>query len=274
MSTNTTCCVYDPEDSAIVEPVRASEVRKSVPLAAICYALIAAMLWTGSSLAAPQSASPDFPSISRAIDRWFESQPDYQPGDIITRAQIETVLKKLDAAGVHVPNATAIAQLGLANDSFLVRELTTPNGRKFMRRLARDPGAFSHLDRLSEIPRGQKIISDLIREKDGDKLIDYLATTKGGQKMGSMMGSVAGGVDLNKPTGRIYTVADFEAALKEALTKTSPLTATPHVLHAVRESRQLKRSLAHRSPECEPAVSDRQAAAAKARSEVRRPSGW
>jgi hypothetical protein len=222
MLANTTSCALDPEDSAIVEPVRAFETRKFVPPAGLCFALMAAMLWTGSSHAAPQSASPDFSTISRAIDRWFEAQPDFQPGDLITRTEIETVLTKLDAAGVHVPNATVISQLALANDSFLIRELTTSTGLKFMRKVARGPGAFDHLDRLSEIPRGQKIISDLIREKDGDKLIEYLATTKGGQKMGSMMGSVTGGVDLNKPTGRIYTVDDFKAALRAALTKKSP----------------------------------------------------
>jgi hypothetical protein len=222
MSSTAICRAFDPEDSAIAEPVRATAVTKFAPPAVISFVLITAMLWTGASLAAPQSSSPDFSMISRAIHGWFEHQPDYQPGDIITRAQIETVLKKLAAAGVHVSNATAITQLGLANDSFIVRELTTPSGRKFMRKVARDPSAFNHLDRLSEIPRGQKTISDLIREKDGDKLIEYLATTKGGQKMGSMMAAVSGGVDLNKPTGRIYTVIDFEAALKAALANRSP----------------------------------------------------
>jgi hypothetical protein len=184
--------------------------------------LAAAILLTGFVNAAPQSASPDFAAIARAIEAWFGSLPDYQPGDLITRSQIATILKKLDAAGVHVPDAASITQLGLANDSFLVRELTTPAGRKFMRKLARNPSTFAHLDRLSTIPRGEKLVRDLIRDKGGDTLVEYLATTKGGQKMGSMMAAVPGGGDLNKSTGRIYTVADFEAALKTALAKTSP----------------------------------------------------
>jgi hypothetical protein len=222
MSTNPTVRAFERKDAAISEPVRANQSRNPLAPAVRCFALIVAMLWTAFGVAAPQSGSPDFPTISRAVERWFEGQPDYQPGDLITRDQVATVLKKLDAAGVHVADATAIAQLALANDSFLVRELTTPAGRKFMRKLARDSGAFPRLDRLSEIPRGQKTISDLVHEKDGDKMIEYLTTTKGGQKMGSMMGAVAGGVDLNKPTGRIYTVEDFEAALKAALGKSSP----------------------------------------------------
>jgi hypothetical protein len=181
--------------------------------------LATAILLTGLVNAAPQPAAPDFAAIAKAIEAWFGSLPDYQPGDLITRLQIETILTKLDDAGVHVPDAASIAKLGLANDSFLVRELTTPAGSKFMRKLARNPGTFAHLDRLSTIPRGEKLIRDLIRDKGGDTLVEYLATTKGGQKMGDMMAAVPDGSDLNKPTGRIYTVADFEAALKSALAK-------------------------------------------------------
>ncbi|HEX3600359.1 MAG TPA: hypothetical protein VHU84_09475 [Lacipirellulaceae bacterium] len=180
------------------------------------------MVVTGYATGAPQPTAPDFSTIAQAIDGWFAAQPDYQPGDLITRGQIETVLKKLDDGGVHVPGAKSIAQSGLANDSFIVRELTTESGRKFMRKLARNPGAFAHLDRLSTIPRGEKTIEDLIRDKDGDKMIEYLATTKGGQNMGKMMSGVSGGVDLNKPTNRIYTLADFESALMAALASPSP----------------------------------------------------
>jgi hypothetical protein len=211
-----------PEDTAIVGPVRVGVAQKNRFAQRFAATLVASILLTGFATAAPQPARPDFAAVAHAIEAWFGSQPDYQPGDLITRSQIETVLKKLDGAGVHVPDAESIAKLGLANDSFLVRELTTPAGRTFMRKLARDPSTFAHLDRLSTIPRGETLIRDLIREKGGDKLVEYLATTKGGQRMGSMMASVPGGGDLNKPTGRIYTVADFEAALKAALAKASP----------------------------------------------------
>jgi hypothetical protein len=85
-----------------------------------------------------------------------------------------------------------------------------------MRRLARNPGTFAHLDRLSSIPRGEKLIRDLIHDKDGDKLIEYLATTKGGKNMGNMMAAVPHGENLNTPTDRIYTVADLIVAVNEA----------------------------------------------------------
>ena len=58
-----------------------------------------------------------------------------------------------------------------------------------------------------------------MRTKDGDKMIEYLATTKGGKNMSSMMAQARGGVDLNKPTGRIYTADDLVAVLTDAITK-------------------------------------------------------
>lgn len=213
-------------DPAIAGPVRGILENAfrgmRVPVGAFVALTVAFNSWTGTGWAAPQPTPINFSAITQAIDLWFASQSGYQPGDLITRDQVETVLKKLENAGVHVPAAKAISERCLANDSFLVRELTTAGGKQFMRRLATKPGAFAHLDRLSTIPNGEKLIRDLIRAKDGDKLIEYLTTTKGGQNMGSMMAGVRGGNDLNKPTGRIYTAADFETALQASLAKKSP----------------------------------------------------
>lgn len=214
---------HRPKDPATTGPVRiflpiANSAERFLVCAFVAIVVVTSS-WTGRSSAASQPTTINFSAITQAIDFWFASQSGYQPGDLITRDQVETVLKKLENAEIHVPDAKSIAARCLANDSFLVRELTTPGGKKFMRRLASKPGAFAHLDRLRTIPRGEKLIRDLIREKDGDKLIEYMATTKGGHKLGSMMAGVKGGTDLNQPTGRIYTVADFEAALQEALAK-------------------------------------------------------
>jgi hypothetical protein len=195
-------------------------MQKSV-IGRLSAAISVVILLTGFAGAAPRTAPPDIGAVTRAVEAHFAKQPDYQPGDLITRSQIEQVLTKLADAGAPVPNADKIAELGLDDNSFVARELATTAGRTFMRKLARNPGTFAHLDRLSKIPRGEQLIRDLVRDKGGDTLIEYLATTKGGQNMGRMMAAVPDGVDLNKPTGRIYTVADFVAAIKAAFEKTS-----------------------------------------------------
>ena len=212
---------FDRKDYASYGPVRARMYRfcRIDRLIALTVGLL--LLWAGFVAAAQRPTAPDMGLVARTVEAYFATLPDYEPGDLITRSQIEQVLTKLDDSGAAVPDAEKIIERGLDESSFVAKELASPSGRKFMRRLARNPSTFAHLDRLSRIPRGEKVIRDLIREKDGDKLIEYLATTKGGRNMGRMMANVHNGNDLNKPTGRIYTVADLLAAIKTAYAATT-----------------------------------------------------
>lgn len=180
-------------------------------------ALLAAIgvLLVGSAQAAPPPKIPEFGVIANEVQRYFASQPDFRGGDLIHRSQIEAVLKNVAATGWKMDSAQQIVELGLPDNSFLVRELSTPTGKKFMRKVATRTGGYSHLDRLSTIPRGERIVRDLIRDPKGDDLITYLATTQGGHHLGKMMGGVRNGVDLNKPTGRIYTANDLLSVLKK-----------------------------------------------------------
>jgi hypothetical protein len=204
------------EDHASCGPVRARTTQILCPTARLVAAAFIVLFSTAFSAAAQRAGTPDPSAVAQAVEAYFASLPDYQPGDLITRSQIERVLTMLDDAGAEVPNANDLAERGLSDSSFIVKELSTSSGKHFMRKLARKPGTFAHLDRLSTIPRGEKLVRDLIRDKDGDKMIEYLATTKGGRNMGGMMAGVRGGTDLNKPTDRIYTVADLVTALKAA----------------------------------------------------------
>lgn len=179
------------------------------PLAAVCLLIV-----TGVHASPPAEAS--FDVVATEVERYMATQADYRPGDLVRRSQIEAVLKNLASAGWKVDDAERLVELGLPDGSFLVRELSSPAGRKFMRKVGAQPGGFSRLDRLSTIPRGEQTIRDLIRAPNGSDLITYLATTKGGHNLGRKMAGVRNGVDLNKPTGRIYTVNDLIAALKKA----------------------------------------------------------
>jgi hypothetical protein len=159
-------------------------------------------------------APPDFSIVTYAVAAYFDSLPHYQPGDLISRSQIMGALASVNDSGWDVPGADAIVQVGLADNSFLVTRLSTPAGRKFMRKIAGHPGAYARLDRLSSISRGRTLVSDLIRQRGGDELVTYLATTKHGRQLGEQLAATRNGVDLNKPTGRIYTVEDLVAELK------------------------------------------------------------
>jgi len=186
-------------------------VRRTVraALAVVC------LLATCSVLAAAPQKIPDFDIVASTVHRYFAAQSDFQNNDLIRRSQIEAVLKNVAAAGWKLDNSQQVVELALPDSAFLVRELSSPTGKKFMRKVAVKPGGYLHLDRLSMIPRGERIVRDLIRDPNGDTLITYLATTKGGHNLSKMMGGVRNGVDLNKPTGRIYTANDLLAVLKK-----------------------------------------------------------
>jgi len=192
-------------DSAICGPVRARSAQKTRITRRLVAVVAAMFLFVDSAAAVPQHSRPSAEQVAAAIERWFAQQDNYQPGDLITRSQVRDVLSKLADAGAKVPAASKIAELALDDNSTLVRKLSTNAGRKFMRRIAQDPGGFANLDRLSRTSGGEKVVQELIDYKDGDKLIEYMATRNGR----NMMANVPGASDPNRPTGRIYTVDDL-----------------------------------------------------------------
>lgn len=205
---------YGCKDSAICGPVRAGSIQ-NIQITRRFFGIVAAsFLMVDFALAAPRDNRLSADQLAAAIERWFAAQDNFEPGDLITRSQVKDVLSKLADAGAKVPDAEKITELALDDSSFIVRELSTTSGRKFMRNLAKDPGGFARLDRLAKISGGEKLVRDLVNDKGGDKLIEYMAT-KGGRKM---MSDVPGATDFNKPTGRIYTVDDLQAAVEAAWT--------------------------------------------------------
>jgi hypothetical protein len=149
---------------------------------------------------------PPFSEVSQAVERHFEAKPDYRAGDLITREEVTPLLGRIEQMGLPLPDAKQIQESVLAKDSFLAQQLGTPNGRKFMRRIAGYPDAYDRLDRLSRLPRGQRIVRELIKGPGGEKMIEYMTTAKGGKELGKMLSKGPQGADFNSPTGRIYTV--------------------------------------------------------------------
>jgi hypothetical protein len=183
--------------------------RKSLVLAAIVGAFFA-------PIAAASAANvPKFDKVVAAMTDYFKSQPDYQAGDLLNQSQAAGALAAIASAGWEVPNAKKIVSLALADNSFLVTQLATPNGKRFMRKIAKTPGTYSRLDRLSKISNGQSTVKTLIRDPGGDTMLAYMATTPGGKNLGAMMAGTPDGTNLNKPTGRIYTADDLLAVVKQ-----------------------------------------------------------
>lgn len=169
----------------------------------------------GSVADAKPPVRPDFDKVSQAVFTYFQAQPDHERSDLVSQRDVKAALAQVKAIGWDVPTQNKIVDRALADSSFIVRELSTPDGRKFMRKIAQHPGTYSRLDRLSTLGNGEATIHSLIGDKGGDDFVTYLATTTSGKNLGKMMAGTQGGVDLNKPTGRIYTADELVDALKQ-----------------------------------------------------------
>jgi hypothetical protein len=185
--------------------------------------MVIALLSAVSNAVAQSPSDPQPPSFDRvvaALNEYFASLKGYQPNDLLNQSRVEQALAHVtDVTGWEIPDREATVERALADNSFIASQLSTPGGRRFMRSIARHAGSYSRLDRLSTISGGQQLIKKLIGMKDGSDLIEYLSTTSGGRRLGAMMAGVEQGVNLNKPTGRIYTADDLLAALKESYEK-------------------------------------------------------
>jgi hypothetical protein len=157
---------------------------------------------------------PKFEKIEAAVWRYFKTLPNFQTTFLITKSHVEPVLSGLASMGFDLPDPKSILDKLPTNNEFLVTELYSPAGRKFMTRIAGYPDAYDRLDRLSRLSNGKQTVHDLVYGAGGEKMIQYLTTAPGGKEMGKMLSKSPQGADFNDPTGRIYTVQMLIAQLK------------------------------------------------------------
>jgi hypothetical protein len=189
-----------------------------------CFAFVGHITLCVQVGAAASSEPPEFEVVANSVSNYFQSLSDYRPGDLVSRRNVTEALAAVADVGWEVPDADTIVSQALPDDSFLIRELATPAGKKFMRKIARSAGTYSRLDQLSRISNGKNVVRQLMNDKGGDVLITYMATTKGGRNLGRMMADTPKGTDLNKPTGRIYTADDLLAVLQKVYRESAAAT--------------------------------------------------
>jgi hypothetical protein len=162
--------------------------------------------------------------------QYFQAIHDFRTTDLINRDQVEPLLIQLERSGFPLSDKKKILARVPATSDFLVEQFSTPDGRKFMRRIANYPEAYDRLDRLSRLPLGKQTIRDLIKGPGGEKMVQYLTTTPGGKEMGNMLSEVPKGAGFNDPTGRIYTVDLLLRQIKKSLAaapKPGPVVTAP-----------------------------------------------
>jgi hypothetical protein len=178
-------------------------------------AVVVTMIWVLPLYGgAPATKTIPFATIEQAVRRTFAAQGDRRTGDLIVRSEAEAALRQVEKAGWKVPRREEILRKVHGDQDFLAENLRTPAGMMFMRQISGYRLGYDRLDRLSDLPRGQQMVLDLIRGPDGYKMIEYMTSEPGGKEMGRMLNGAVNGAGFNNPTGRIYTVNSLVAELK------------------------------------------------------------
>ncbi|MDG2381168.1 MAG: hypothetical protein P8N76_05800 [Pirellulaceae bacterium] len=178
----------------------------------ILSAIVTGSLIIGS-LSAAEKASPSqrpHPEEVRAfVVNFFSTLSDYQPGDLITKPQVDKLLTAMlkDAWIVTDKDRQQLMNRILGNDAFLAKELNaTKRGRSFLKKIKSYPGGIDRLDKIAQMPRGKRDVHAMIYKiPNGDDWIKGMTTTAYGKRMGNSISRWQGD-DFNKKTGKLYTV--------------------------------------------------------------------
>jgi hypothetical protein len=166
---------------------------------------------------------PKFETAANSVRREFAALTYYKQGDIISHSEVKQAFDHLRLLGWTVPDANEILAKIPGDKEFLVRQMRTEKGFKFMRSVSQWPESYDRLDRLTALPDGRRILLDLIDDRGGYEMVDYLVNSDGGGAMGQMLTQAPGGADFKKPTGKIYTVDQLLDRLERSYEKTLEL---------------------------------------------------
>ncbi len=156
--------------------------------------------------------------VRRELADYFRQKKGYEPGDLITRKDVEAVLKRLASRGYQPRDAKQIIEASLSESDFLVQLLGGTRGRKFMRKVKKESLIYDRLDRIAQVPQGKRTLSDLIKLPDAHRyapvrpargiptLLDLLP-----KRRSSRTRSIK---DYDKPTGKIYTAKQLQERLE------------------------------------------------------------
>lgn len=159
---------------------------------------------------------PPWDEVQKVVDQQLNSVANYQPGDLITRNQVDPIFDKLSRLGWNVADRVEIVNAVKRDDDLMVRQLRSAAGRKFMRQVNAMPLSFDRIDRLDRLTMGPQTVDSLITGPDGYKMIQYMTTSPNGHNLGKMLSQDPHGANFNSPTGRIYTAEDLLGRLNKS----------------------------------------------------------
>lgn len=195
--------------------------RSTRKLAAFVFVVTALLAFCAeNAISATPQKLPSMTDILTYVDQHFANTKDFRPGDIISTSYVAPLFDGLEKMSWSVPNRKSLLERVPSDKNYVVQQLRTDRGRKFMQQICNLPLGYDRLFHLASIPLGQQQVHDLIRLKDGYKMIEYMTTTKQGKNLGTQLSYSPHGANFNQPTGQIYTVEVLKAELEKSYAAT------------------------------------------------------
>jgi len=177
---------------------------------------------------AKNGATPKFEQIEQVVTQQMARKPGYQPGDLISRADVEPVFNRLMELGFEPADRETLYDAFLPHNSFLVSELSTAAGQRFMRKVSKYPQAYDRLERLSWMPAGRELIRELTQRSDGPEVLQSLTTPEGAKAVEKIMAGDVRGANFALPTGHIHTAEQLLERVRESHKMPAKTVAASH----------------------------------------------
>lgn len=186
--------------------------RQGILRAGMVGALTLLMSW--AVVAADATKLPSFTSHEPALVKLCASA-GLERTDIISKSNAAAMLDALAKQGWNVANRDKLLERVLPDNDFLVAELRSKQGKNFVRQIISMPDGLDRVDRMSRQSQGKYVINMLVTHVDGPKMIGYMTGPTSNPRLSNLLSAAPPGADLNRPTGRLYTVDDFLNELKK-----------------------------------------------------------
>lgn len=206
-------------DLATSAAARRGWSRRRVAVAVLTFGFCA--LTAGQAGAADRGKErplPKFATVRAVVLRELVQPPERMPLDIVARSEVQRVFDQLRLMGWPVRDEKAIVKQVPGDTDFVLQKLRTPQGRRFMRKIAHYPQGYDRLYRLASLPHGRQTVVRLIQSKGGERMIAYLTESRGGKNLGKMLQDTPRGRNFNRPTGKIFTADALIKRLQQSYT--------------------------------------------------------
>jgi hypothetical protein len=173
-------------------------------------------VYDGTQKQAAAPAMPDWKTVESTAKQHLKSLPNYQAGDILSQGQIKPLLAKLAKAGWKLSDQKELLGQIAADDDFIVRQLRSKSGMKFMRSTGGSAEQYDYLRRLSETKGGDRAVTDILKLPNGNDVLTALTKSKAGKDISRRMAAGPHTQGYDTPTAYLYTETQVLARLKES----------------------------------------------------------